>query len=71
MTEVTSEPRAFLRHLRANRICHSGARQWWASHGLNWDEFIQAGIPVTTLEAIGDNHAKAVAASARGEHSGR
>lgn len=65
--EVTSEPRAYICHLRMNKICHSGARQWWESHGFSWREFVDAGIPISKLEATGDPFAMKVVASAKGD----
>ncbi len=67
MSEVTSEPRAFIRHLRQNRICASGGRAWWRRRGWSWQDFLTNGISVKKLEETGDPHALKVAASAMEE----
>lgn len=46
MPEVTSV-RVYLRHLyqaKPKPICHTGARTWWARHGLCWSDFLADGI---------------------------
>lgn len=67
MPEVTSAPRAYIRHLRQNRICASGGRAWWKLRGWDWSDFLANGIPVSKLLETGDPHAKAVAEKAMEE----
>lgn len=52
--EVTSELRVYMRHLRMAHQCSRGARDWFASNGLDWSDFVTNGVPVSVLEAIGD-----------------
>lgn len=54
MTEVTSEIRVRHRHIRAAGICMAGSRDFFAKHDLDWNDFLKNGIPVKTLEEIGD-----------------
>lgn len=70
MTEVTSEPIARMTHIRQERICAGGARQWFKRHGFNWSHFLSNGIPAAHLAATGDDYALRVAARARDEHDG-
>lgn len=46
-------------------FCLTGARRWFARHGLDWRVFIRDGIDAAALEATGDPLAKAVVAHAR------
>jgi hypothetical protein len=54
VTEVTSELRVHPRHIRAARICMGGSRQFFRKHDLDWNDFVDKGIPVRVLEEIGD-----------------
>lgn len=54
MTEVTSELRVYSRHIRAAKICMNGSRQFFVKHDLNWNDFLDNGIPVSVLKKIGD-----------------
>lgn len=67
MQEVTSETRAYARHLRVNRICMSGGRAWWKLKGWSWSDFLTNGIPVSKLIETQDPHAAKVAESAMEE----
>ncbi|MCW0398778.1 hypothetical protein NB688_000592 [Xanthomonas sacchari] len=40
--------------------CSSGSRQWFAAHGLDWDQFRHNGIDAEVLLATGDALAVAV-----------
>lgn len=65
MTEVTSEIRVRIRHIRAARICWGGACEFFAKHGTcSPREFARNGIPVSTLQEIGDPIALRAAAKA-------
>lgn len=70
-SEVTSEPTCFRRHLRACRICASGARRWWAEHGFNWSDFLANGIAGEKLLNTNDPFARKVVEAARMERDGR
>lgn len=56
-----------LRHVRSERLCLSGVRSFWKSHGWDWADFLANGIDAETLEATGDARALRVVEVARGE----
>ena len=62
-----SETRVTMRHVRQCRMCSRGARGFFERHGLDWSEFLRAGLPVEALERTGDAMALQVAATARAE----
>lgn len=62
-----SEIRVTMRHIRQCKMCSRGARAFFSRHGLDWSEFLRAGIPVEALEQTGDAMAAQVAAAARAE----
>ncbi len=59
------------RHLRTAQFCMRGGREWFASNGLSWSEFVQNGYPVETIETVGDVFALSATAIARDEADGR
>lgn len=72
MTEVTSELRVFMRHVRAAGICAPGTRNFFFRNDLDWRDFVKNGIPVKTLREIGDHNALKAAEEAEKEQaSGR
>lgn len=71
MTEVTSEPRCYRRHLRMTNICGSGARRWWKEHDFDWQDFLTNGIPGEKLLGTNDPLARRVVEAARAERDGR
>jgi hypothetical protein len=42
------------RHARQAELCFRGGRQWFAAHGLSWQDFLDNGISETRLREIGD-----------------
>lgn len=56
-----------MRHIRQCKMCSRGARAFFDRHGLDWSEFLRAGLPVEALEQTGDAMAMQVAAAARAE----
>lgn len=48
------EPAMFPRHLRAARMCMSGARAWFKAHDLDWSAMVQHGLPLKDIEHIKD-----------------
>ena len=67
---MAGEPRLYARHVRACGICLiPGARNWFALHGLDWRDFLRNGIPVSTVEAIGDSIAREAVGHAMKEHN--
>jgi len=71
VTEVSSEPRVYVRHLRGAKRCASGSRNWWKKHNLDWRDFVKNGIAAETLIATGDPLALEVVEIARAEQHGR
>jgi hypothetical protein len=54
-TSVTVEDiRVTVQDIRAARYCLPGVRPWFRRHGLDWQAFLDAGIPAETLRATGD-----------------
>jgi hypothetical protein len=72
MTEVTSKPRVFWRHVRAARprICFNGSRSFFEKHGLDWRDFQRNGIPGEKLVEIGNPIALRALAEAEKESAG-
>ena len=66
-TEVTSELRVTMRHVRAAKLCSRGARAWFIQYKLDYNDFLANGIPVSVLEARGDPLALRAVAAAREE----
>jgi hypothetical protein len=54
METASGELRVHHRHIRAANICMRGSRAFFAKHNLDWNDFLANGIPVKTLEEIGD-----------------
>lgn len=52
MTEQTTIVRMV--HVRQAKMCSSGAREFFARHGLNWQDFLKNGIDAEMLRATGD-----------------
>jgi hypothetical protein len=68
--EVTSEPRVFMRHIRAAKLCAGGTRAWFAKYGIPWGPFLESGVPAETLLATGDPLALKPVQQARAEANG-
>jgi hypothetical protein len=43
-----------IQDIRAARYCLPGVRPWFRRHGLDWQAFLDAGLPEETLRATGD-----------------
>lgn len=54
-------------HVRDCNLCVRGARQWFKSHGLDFNIFLTQGYPVEVIEATGDALGFMVAKVAREE----
>lgn len=48
-------------------LCMSGARGWFAKHNLSWSDFLEHGLPVEQVDALGDALGERVAKAAREE----
>lgn len=53
-------------HIRQAKMCSKGARDFFQRHGLDWQKFLDEGLPVEEIEATGDAMAMRVAEVARG-----
>jgi hypothetical protein len=49
---VTNVPAMHPRHLRAARMCMSGARAWFKAHDLDWAAMVKNGLPLKDIEHI-------------------
>lgn len=52
-------------HCRELGYCSRGVRDFFARHSLDWQEFLNDGVPANMLENTGDAIALAVVAHAR------
>lgn len=55
--------------VRAIKFCSRGARQWFARHGLDYNEFVTRGLPIEQIENA-DALGRQVADQARLRHAG-
>ncbi len=52
---ITSEDiRVTIQDIRAARYCLPGVRPWFRRHGLDWQAFLDDGLPADSLRATGD-----------------
>ena len=56
--------RVTIQDIRAARYCLPGVRPWFRRHGLDWQAFLDAGLPAETLRATGDALVEPVIAQA-------
>jgi hypothetical protein len=54
-----------IQDIRAARYCLPGVRPWFRRHGLDWQAFLDAGLPAGTLRATGDALVEPVIAAAK------
>lgn len=59
-----------VKHIREAKLCHRGARQWFARHGMDFNVFITKGYPVEMIEGTGDDLGRLVAGIARKDAAG-
>ena len=63
--ETPSGPtRVTVQDIRAARYCLPGVRPWFRRHGLDWQAFLDHGLPAETLRATGDALVEPVIAKA-------
>ena len=55
-----------MRHIRAAKMCSSGARAWFNRHGFDWSDFLKHGIDSDKVLATGDAMAIRVVEVANG-----
>ncbi len=68
--EVEEVTRIYIRHVRAAKICMSGARDWFKARGWSWSEFLANGWDLDEFEAVGCPIAARAAKIARSEVAG-
>ena len=51
---MAEDTRVTIQDIRAARYCLPGVRPWFRRHGLDWQAFLDAGLPAETLRATGD-----------------
>ena len=54
-------------HVRAVGLCGSGVRAWFREHNVDYNEFLENGLPIEQVEALNDGFAEQVCAVARKE----
>ena len=59
------------RHCRDLGYCNRGLRQWFASEGLDWSDFLKHGIAADVLRARNNAMADRAIAHAEGESHGK
>ncbi len=71
MTEVTSELRVHMRHIRAANQCSGGGRDYFKRYGLSWSDFLANGIEASILISHNDPLSAPAIAAAQEEANGR
>lgn len=56
-----------MKHVRSAELCSRGTRAWFDRHKLDFNVFLDKGLPVETIEATNDELGLRVAAIARKE----
>ena len=64
------DARVTIQDIRAARYCRPGVRPWFRRHGLNWQAFLDVGIPAHVLRATGDALVEPVIAEAIARETG-
>lgn len=54
-----------MKHVRSIELCSRGTRAWFAKYDLDYNTFLEQGLPVEVIEATGDAIGKRVAQVAR------
>jgi len=54
--------------IRKAGFCMSGARNWFASYGLDWNDFLSNGIDISTFRDLNDAYGNRVADTAEARH---
>lgn len=67
---MTTEIMVTVADVRAIKFCARGARIWFTRHGLDYQQFITKGLPISQVDALGDALGKQVAAQARARVAG-
>lgn len=59
--------RLHVHHIRAARLCTKGARQWFATRGLDWNQFLAEGLDADFVRGLNDPISNQVLAAAEQE----
>lgn len=51
---MTDELRVTMSHARQAKMCSRGVREFCKRYGIDYDEFLNDGVPVSIVEATGD-----------------
>lgn len=62
---MTNEVIVNMSHVRQCKMCSRGARTFFERHNLDWNKFLEEGLPVSIIEATGDAMALEVAKVAK------
>ncbi len=54
---MTDNVRVTMTHIRSLKLCARGVRDWYAAHGLDYNELVMEGTPVEVLMAVDDSYA--------------
>ena len=66
MSQLIVHPQhIYATRVNGQQLCGTGARIWFAQHGLKWSDFIDHGITADKLLATGDAFALAVVETAQ------
>lgn len=62
---MTEQVKVKMIHVRQAKMCSRGARAFFEKHNLDWQKFLDEGLPVAVIEATGDAMALQVAKVAK------
>lgn len=62
---MTEQIKVKMIHVRQAKMCSRGARAFFEKHNLDWQKFLDEGLPVEIIEATGDAMALQVAKVAK------
>lgn len=62
---MSSEIVVRIEHVRSAKLCMRGVRQWFVRYGFDWRDFLENGLPISSVEATGCPLGARVAAEAR------
>lgn len=60
-----SQRRVTIKHIRQTGLCMSGARNWFAENGVDWNTFLEEGVTLDFAEKIDDAFSELVCEAAR------
>lgn len=61
--------RVYVHHITDADLCRRGARAWFSSYGLSWNDFLSNGIEFEKLQSLNDALADRVIEAARKEQA--